>query len=95
MLAPFWCLPSMMLTGGAAAAGIALINSLGNLGGFIGPYVIGFVKDRTGGTEGSFLVLAVLGAGSALGSLWLRRRPAFSPASRVVLSEPSLATNAT
>jgi len=95
MLAPFWCLPSMMLTGGAAAAGIALINSLGNLGGFIGPYVIGFVKDRTGGTEGAFLVLAVLGAGSALGSLWLRRRPAFAPASRVVLSEPSLAPNAT
>jgi MFS transporter, ACS family, tartrate transporter len=94
MLAPFWCLPSMMLTGGAAAAGIALINSLGNLGGFIGPYVIGFMKDRTGGTEGSFLGLAVLGAASAVALLWLRRRPAFAPAPRVVLPKPRLATNA-
>ena len=66
MLAPFWCLPSTVLTGSAAAVGIALINSLGNVGGFIGPYVIGFVKDLTGGTKGSFLGLAVFGVGVAI-----------------------------
>jgi ACS family tartrate transporter-like MFS transporter len=86
MLAPFWCLPSIMLSGGAAAAGIALISSLGSFGGFIGPYVIGFVKDRTGGTEKSFLALALLGAGSAIASLLLRRRAAFAPATGVVLT---------
>jgi MFS family permease len=45
--APFWPLPSMFLTGTAAAGGIALINSVGNLGGFAGPYIVGYVKDAT------------------------------------------------
>lgn len=45
---PFWSLPNRFLTGMGAASGIALINSIGNLGGFVGPYVIGAVKDRTG-----------------------------------------------
>jgi MFS transporter, ACS family, tartrate transporter len=76
MLAPFWCLPPMILSGSAAAVGIALINSLGNTGGFIGPYVIGFVKDATGGTKGSFLALAVFGVASA-GSLLILKRLAF------------------
>ena len=63
--APFWPLPSMFLTGTAAAAGIALINAIGNLGGFIGPYAVGFAKDATGTyTAGLYLLgaLAVLGA---------------------------------
>jgi ACS family tartrate transporter-like MFS transporter len=77
MLAPFWCLPPMILSGSAAAVGIALINSLGNTGGFIGPYVIGFVKDATGGTKGSFLALAVFGVASA-SSLLLLKRLAFT-----------------
>lgn len=47
---PFWSLPNRFLTGIGAASGIALINSVGNLGGFVGPYVIGFIKDRTGTT---------------------------------------------
>src|SRR2546430_6563451 len=45
---PFWALPSEFLTGFSAAAGIALINSVGNLGGFAGPYLIGTVATRTG-----------------------------------------------
>jgi MFS transporter, ACS family, tartrate transporter len=45
---PFWSLPNRFLTGIGAASGIALINSVGNLGGFAGPYVIGAIKDRTG-----------------------------------------------
>jgi len=47
---PFWSLPGKFLTGAAAASGIALINSVGNLGGFVGPYVIGAVSRRTGST---------------------------------------------
>jgi nitrate/nitrite transporter NarK len=44
----FWSLPTVFLGGTAAAASIALINSVGNLGGFVGPYMIGFLTDRTG-----------------------------------------------
>ena len=45
---PFWALPTLFLSGPAAAASIALINSVGNLGGFLGPYVVGYLTDRTG-----------------------------------------------
>jgi ACS family tartrate transporter-like MFS transporter len=45
---PFWALPTEFLTGYSAAAGIALINSVGNLGGFVGPYMIGAIAMRTG-----------------------------------------------
>jgi len=44
----FWALPTIFLSGTAAAASIALINSIGNLGGFVGPYIIGFLTDKTG-----------------------------------------------
>src|SRR5262249_19809034 len=46
-LGPFWAMSSQILTGTGAAAGIALINSIGNLGGFAGPYLIGVVRSRT------------------------------------------------
>jgi MFS family permease len=54
----FWSIPSAMLTGAAAAGGIALINSVGNLGGWLGPTVYGLVKDATGSTDIGLLVLA-------------------------------------
>jgi hypothetical protein len=77
--APFWALSTTFLSGTAAAAGIALINSIGNLGGFVGPYAIGFLTDRTGtytaglsylvasGVIGGVLLLSLRsdGAGSA------------------------------
>ena len=44
----FWAVPSAMLTGAAAAAGLALINAVANLGSFAGPYALGWVKDATG-----------------------------------------------
>ena len=72
MLAPFWCMPTLILSGEAAAVGIALINSLGNLGGFIGPYAIGSLKDATGSNEGSFLGLAACGVGVAVFCVSLR-----------------------
>jgi MFS transporter, ACS family, tartrate transporter len=58
-LATFWSLPTAFLSG-TAAAGIALINSVGNLGGFVGPYVVGFLSDSTGSFYAGLLLLAVL-----------------------------------
>lgn len=54
----FWALPNAFLAGTAAAAGIALINALGNLAGFFGPSIIGWVKQATQSTNGGILVLA-------------------------------------
>lgn len=47
MKAPFWPLPSMFLTGSAAAGGLAFINSIGNLGGFVGPFAVGWIHEVT------------------------------------------------
>src|ERR1700722_4477170 len=58
--AVFWTLPTAWLSGTAAAGAIALINSIGNLAGFGGPYLIGWVKEATGSTSTGLLVLAVL-----------------------------------
>ena len=45
---PFWSLPTAVLRGDGAAAGIGLINAVGNLGGFIGPYLMGLIRDASG-----------------------------------------------
>jgi len=64
---PFWSLPTIFLSGPAAAASIALINATGNLGGFAGPYLIGYLADVTGGYTAGLLYLVFCGlAGSAL-----------------------------
>ena len=55
--APFWSLPCTFLAGSSAAVGIALINSIGNIGGFVGPYAMGAINRRTGSFRGG-LVLA-------------------------------------
>jgi MFS family permease len=55
----FWSLPTAMLSGAAAAGGIAMVNALGNLGGFFGPYVFGIIKDATGDFTLALLALAV------------------------------------
>ena len=57
-LAQFWCLPPAFLGGMAAAAGIALINSVGNLAGFASPFIVGFIKDSTGSTNAGLYVIA-------------------------------------
>jgi D-galactonate transporter len=56
----FWTLPTAWLSGTAAAGAIALINSIGNLAGFGGPYLIGWAKQTTGSTSAGLLMLAVL-----------------------------------
>jgi MFS transporter, ACS family, tartrate transporter len=55
-----------MLSGAAAAGGIALINSVGNLGGFLGPYMFGLVKDSTGSDTIGLLAIAVAPVISAI-----------------------------
>jgi nitrate/nitrite transporter NarK len=60
IFAVFWTLPTAWLSGTAAAGAIALINSIGNLAGFGGPYLIGWIKDSTGSTANGLLALAVL-----------------------------------
>jgi MFS family permease len=69
--APFFSIPPRFLAGAAAAGGVALINSFGNVGGFVGPYLMGWLKDSTGSfSAGLALLSAFLGA-SALLSLVL------------------------
>jgi ACS family tartrate transporter-like MFS transporter len=57
----FWTLPTAFLSGAAAAAGIAVINSIGNLAGFAGPFAMGWIKDHTGSYAGGLLLLSGLG----------------------------------
>jgi nitrate/nitrite transporter NarK len=57
-LPTFWTLPTGFLTGSTAAGGIAVINSIGNPGGFVGPYAIGWIKDATGEITLGLVVLA-------------------------------------
>jgi nitrate/nitrite transporter NarK len=70
MLGPFWTMPTSLLTGTAAAGAIALINSVGNLGGFFGPYIIGLVRTQTGSfKDGLLLIGATLAVGGAIALL--------------------------
>jgi MFS transporter, ACS family, tartrate transporter len=55
----FWALPTAMLTGTAAAGGIAMINAVGNLGGFLGPYMMGAIKDASGSFAIGLLSIAM------------------------------------
>jgi len=56
----FWPLPSVRLRGTAAAGGIAVVNSVGNLGGFVGPYIVGAIKDTRLGLAGGLYTTAIL-----------------------------------
>ena len=62
----FWSLPTAMLSGTAAAGGIALINALGNLGGFFGPYIFGLVRDASGNFTLGLIAIAIGPAMSAI-----------------------------
>jgi sugar phosphate permease len=73
-IATSWTQPSAFLTGTAAAGGLALINSIGNLGGFAGPYFVGWIKAATGAYS---LALLIIGIGlAASGLIALAMRPA-------------------
>jgi MFS transporter, ACS family, tartrate transporter len=76
----FWAMPSMILAGTAAASGIAWINSVGNLGGFFGPTIVGWAKDYTGSFSGGLYALAGFALMSAIVSALGLRIP--TPAAR-------------
>ena len=73
--AGFWPIPNMFLGRAAAAASIGLINSCGNLGGFVGPYIVGYLTDKTGGFGASLFFLAACSVASGLLILCLRFAP--------------------
>ena len=74
-LGPFWALATSFLSGTAACGGIALINSVGNLGGFVGPYIVGVIKDITGVFEYGLILLAVILLIGCLLTLLLKHNP--------------------
>jgi len=85
----FWCVPTKLLRGSSAAAGIALVSSIGTSGGFFGPSIIGFLKQTTGSDSGAFLGLAGLAFLGALICIGLRQTAAFSPNRRVIGVAPT------
>jgi ACS family tartrate transporter-like MFS transporter len=80
-LAPFWAMPPQFLSGRGAAAGIAAINAVGNLGGFIGPYAVGWAKEVTGSYAGGMAILALslLAAALLVLAMGRSRRLALAP----------------
>ncbi len=71
---PVWAMPSMFLTGVSAAAGIALINAMGNVGGFVGPLLIGWLKDRLGSFAPGLYIVGAMSALSAVVVVALARQ---------------------
>ena len=87
-LGPFWALPTAFLTGRAAAGGVALVNSVANIGGFVGPTLMGYLRDATGTfTAGLWLLAAALLAGAAIALLLPR-----SAADRAAATVPRIET---
>jgi ACS family tartrate transporter-like MFS transporter len=70
---PFWSMPSRFLTGAPAAAGIALVVTIANVGGFVGPTIIGTMKDRFGTHAPAFMLLGGCAIVAALLATGLRR----------------------
>jgi MFS family permease len=83
----FWSVSSSLLRGTAAAGGIALVNSLGNIGSAVGPSLVGRIKDATGDTRDAFLVLAALALVEAALFVAFRGRAAFD-VQRAPTAEP-------
>jgi MFS transporter, ACS family, tartrate transporter len=86
----WWSYPTTFLSGAAAAGAVGLINSIGNLGGFAGPYVTGWAKQTTGSFTGAMVYLALSLAASGLLILTLRKSPPTNPTPSRVGMEPRL-----
>ncbi len=69
----FWPVPTALLSAGAAAGGLALINSMGQMAGFLSPYLVGWIKDSTGSTNAALYVLAAVIVGGSLLALRVTR----------------------
>jgi MFS transporter, ACS family, tartrate transporter len=83
----FWPMPATILSGTSAAAGIAAINSIGNLSGFAGPFAMGYLKDLTGGFTAGLLLLAAVGLIGAIVVIRVRIDPALERG----VGEPAMA----
>jgi len=91
---PFWALPGKFLVGSSAAAAIALINSMGAVGGFVGPYAVGYLKDATGSFRSPlFLLAGILVAGSLMTLFLYRSRVLAAPAGSAAPAQASGSTN--
>lgn len=69
----FWPMPSVFLTGASAAVGMAFINSIGNLGGYVGPQIVGWIKDRTNSFEWALYFMAACAALSTIIAYFAKR----------------------
>jgi ACS family tartrate transporter-like MFS transporter len=95
-IAPFLAMPSAALTGAAAAAGLAMVNSLGNLGGFVAPYVVGLLKDATGNSQSGLTFLAAcLAITSVATYLYARKRPEGVSAPAATVAAPAATVSET
>lgn len=87
MFGPFWSLPNEFLTGYAAAAGIAFINCVGNIGGFVGPYAIGAINKATGAFQGGLILVATSALLAAVLIVAFRERSRSVVAPRLVRAD--------
>jgi ACS family tartrate transporter-like MFS transporter len=86
---PFFAMPPMFLSGAGLAAGIAWINSIGNLGGFFGPWYVGVMKDLTGSYAGGLYGLALLGLIAAIVCALFLHIPSRTPLSASPVGAPA------
>ena len=91
MLPPFWSMPNEFLSGFSAAAGIAFINSFGNIGGFVGAYGMGAINRHTGRFHGGLVVAGVSLFISAMLILALRKRTEQQAMGGAPIVQPSTA----
>jgi MFS transporter, ACS family, tartrate transporter len=77
----FWSMPTMVLSESAAAASFGLINSIGHTGGFVGPYLVGYLNRITGASTAAFAFIGVsyLLAGSIISVIEIRNPLAVNP----------------
>jgi MFS transporter, ACS family, tartrate transporter len=87
VLPVFWAMPTAFLSGAAAAAGVAYINSIANISGFVGPFVMGFIKDLTGSFDGGLLVIAGVSLISGIATLCIRHDHELEQRPEAVLAE--------
>jgi MFS transporter, ACS family, tartrate transporter len=95
-IAPFLAMPSTALVGAAAAAGLAMVNSLGNLGGFVAPYAVGLFNDATGDNRSGLIFLAACLAITAVATyLYARKRPEghVKPGTHAAVGEEAVAAD--
>ncbi len=91
---PFFAMPPMFLSGTALASGIAWINSIGNLGGFFGPWYVGAMKDLTGGFAGGLFGLALLSLIASLVCAFFLHIPDPNRAATEEMATPPLSARA-